>query len=247
MSGFEHDKVVPDESSEKSKKEQVANMFDSIAHRYDFLNRFLSAGIDVGWRKSALKQLKPIQPRQILDVATGTGDVAILAYQMLAPEKVTGIDISEGMLEHGRKKLLEKGLSANIELLKGDSETINFPDNSFDAITVAFGVRNFQNLEKGLSEMHRVLRPGGKLVVLEFSKPKLPGVRNLYNLYMRIIAPGFGGLFAKNKQAYRYLNDSVQAFPERKNFVNILNSCGFADTYFKPLTLGICCIYCGSK
>lgn len=247
MSEFEHDKIVPDESSSQTKKEQVASMFDSIAFRYDFMNRFLSAGIDVTWRKKALQQLKALKPKYMLDVATGTGDVAIMANKMLNPEKITGIDISEGMLEFGRKKLLEQGLTAKIELLKGDSETINFNTDTFDAITVAFGVRNFQNLEKGLSEMHRVLKPGGKLVVLEFSRPKLPGVKTLYNLYMKVLAPGIGKMFAKNRKAYKYLNDSVQAFPERKNFIKIMEQCGFKNTYFKPLSLGICCIYCGSK
>lgn len=247
MSEFEHDKIVPDESSNQTKKEQVASMFDSIAFRYDFMNRFLSAGIDVTWRRKALQQLKALKPKYMLDVATGTGDVAIMANKMLNPEKITGIDISEGMLEFGRKKLLEQGLTAKIELLKGDSETINFNTDTFDAITVAFGVRNFQNLEKGLSEMYRVLKPGGKLVVLEFSRPKLPGVKTLYNLYMKVLAPGIGKMFAKNRKAYKYLNDSVQAFPERKNFIKIMEQCGFKNTYFKPLSLGICCIYCGSK
>ncbi len=247
MSEFQHDSVVPDEYSSKSKKEQVAEMFDSIAYRYDFLNRFLSIGIDISWRKKALGQLKTLNPQHILDVATGTGDVAIMAVKILNPVKVTGIDISEGMLQRGRVKLKSQGLNAKIELLHGDSETINFPDNSFDAITVAFGVRNFQNLEKGLFEMRRVLKPGGKIVILEFSKPVLPGMKQLYNLYMKVIAPGFGKMFAKNEKAYKYLNDSVQAFPERKSFIQIMNTCGLNNTYYKSLSLGICCIYCGSK
>src|SRR4051812_2183968 len=172
MSKFAHDTIVPFKNSGLSKKQQVANMFDKIAFRYDFLNRFLSAGIDVSWRKKAIKQLQPLQPKYILDVATGTGDVAILTQKMLHPTKITGIDISEGMLNIGRKKIEKLGLQNQVELLQGDSETIGFPDNSFDAIIVAFGVRNFQNLEKGLAEMLRVLKPGGKLVVLEFSRPK---------------------------------------------------------------------------
>lgn len=247
MAKFAHDEIVPDEGSQREKKDQVADMFDSIAYRYDFLNRFLSVGTDVGWREKAIAELKPLQPKQMLDVATGTGDMAILTYAMLRPEKITGIDISNGMLEIGRKKISGKGLEGHIELLTGDSETINFPDNSFDGITVAFGVRNFQHLEKGLKEMHRVLKPGGKLVVLEFSKPSNFLFKAVYNLYMNVIAPSFGKIFAKNKKAYRYLNQSVQAFPERQEFTNILKSAGYRDTYYKTLSLGICSIYCGSK
>jgi demethylmenaquinone methyltransferase / 2-methoxy-6-polyprenyl-1,4-benzoquinol methylase len=247
MSKFAHDSVVPFKESELTKKQQVANMFDKIAFRYDFLNRFLSAGIDVTWRKKAIKQLKALQPETVLDVATGTGDVAILTHKMLQPKKITGIDISDGMLEIGRKKLAKLGLEKDIELLNGDSETINFPDASFDAITVAFGVRNFENLEKGLKEMIRVLKPGGKLVVLEFSRPKQVAFKGFYNLYMKIVAPGFGQMIAKNKDAYQYLNDSVQKFPEGKDFIKILNNCGYKNTYYKALTMGICSIYCGNK
>ncbi len=247
MAKYAHDTIVPDAGSELQKKEQVAHMFDSIAYRYDFLNRFLSAGTDVGWRKKAIRELAALSPQYVLDVATGTGDMAILTYSMLRPQKITGIDISEGMLCIGREKVAGKGLTAHIELLSGDSETINFPDASFDGITVAFGVRNFQSLEKGLKEMLRVLRPGGKLVVLEFSRPRNIFFKGIYNLYMNIIAPSFGKMFAKNKKAYRYLNQSVQAFPERQQFINILKSAGYRDTYYKTLSLGICSIYCGSK
>ncbi len=247
MTKFAHDTVVPDKESNLNKKQQVAEMFDSIAFRYDFLNRFLSVGIDVGWRKKAISQLKNIQPKKILDVATGTADVALMTYKMLHPEKIIGIDISEGMLELGRQKIERLNLSNNIELVKGDSENINFEDNNFDAITVAFGVRNFENLEKGLKEMFRVLRPGGKLVVLEFSKPKQTAFKIFYNLYMNQIAPAFGKLFSKNKNAYQYLNDSVQAFAEGETFLTIMNEAGFTQTYLKTLSLGICTIYCGSK
>ena len=247
MAKFAHDTIVPFKESNQSKKEQVATMFDKIAFRYDFLNRFLSVGIDISWRKKAIKQLKTLQPKYILDVATGTGDVAILADKMLHPTKIIGIDISTGMLEIGKKKIEKLQLQNKIELLEGDSETINFPDNSFDAITVAFGVRNFQNLEQGLSEMLRVLKPGGKLVILEFSRPKNFAFKGVYNLYMNYLAPGFGKLIAKNKDAYQYLNDSVQRFPEGENFINILNKSGYKSTYYTALTLGICSIYCGSK
>ena len=247
MAKYAHDAVVPDDKSILHKKEQVAEMFNDIAFRYDFLNRFLSAGIDVSWRKKAIKELKEIQPKNILDVATGTGDVAILLYKILKPEKIIGIDISTGMLELGRKKIDKLNLSSKIILEEGDSETIKYGDNSFDSVTVAFGVRNFQDLEKGLAEMYRVLAPGGKTVILEFSKPKATGFKIFYNLYMKIIAPGFGSMFAKNKEAYSYLNNSVQAFPEREAFIEIMKQAGFSKTYFKTLSSGICCIYCGSK
>ncbi len=247
MAKFAHDKVLPDQADTREKKEQVAEMFDSIAFRYDFLNRFLSAGIDTRWRKKALAELIPLAPRQLLDVATGTGDMAILAYQLIAPEKVTGIDISEGMLATGRKKVDALGLSEKIELKRGDSETINFPNDTFDAITVAFGVRNFENLEKGLQEMKRVLKPGGKLVVLEFSKPHNPAIKSLYTIYMKLFARQMGSFFSGNKKAYQYLHASVQAFPEREDFEKIMLDTGFRDTYFKMLSLGICAIYCGYK
>ncbi|MBL0355794.1 MAG: bifunctional demethylmenaquinone methyltransferase/2-methoxy-6-polyprenyl-1,4-benzoquinol methylase UbiE [Chitinophagaceae bacterium] len=247
MSKFEHDTVVPVQGSAMSKKEQVADMFDSIAFRYDFLNRFLSAGIDVRWRKEALKQLKAINPKKILDVATGTADVAIMANSVLKPEQIIGIDISDGMLDLGRKKIAKLGLERLIALQNGDSETINFLDNTFDAVTVAFGVRNFEHLEKGLAEILRVLKPGGKLVVLEFSKPKTPGVKQLYNVYMKVVAPAMGRVFSKNRNAYKYLDESIKKFPEGNNFTQILDSLGYRNTYCKPQSAGICTIYCGEK
>ena len=247
MADFAHDTVVPYRDSELSKKEQVAGMFDDIACRYDFLNRFLSAGIDIKWRKKAIAYLKEEQPKKILDVATGTGDVAIMAAHLLKPDKIIGIDISEGMLEIGRKKLEKLGLEGTVELVKGDSEAINFDENSFDAVTVAFGVRNFQHLEKGLSEIRRVLKPGGKLVVLEFSKPNTPFVSFFYKFYMKIVTPNMGKLFSKNRSAYKYLDESIKKFPEGKNFTKILDNIGFKKTFSKSLSLGICTIYCGVK
>ncbi len=246
---YDHDKIVPFKHSARSKKEQVADMFDQIAHRYDFLNRFLSAGIDISWRKKALAQLKGIKIHHLLDVATGTADVAIRAMDYLKPppERITGIDISDGMLDLGRKKLIQKKLNDRITLLNGDSEAISFPDHTFEAVTVSFGVRNFANLKKGLMEMLRVLKPGGKVVILEFSKPKVPGVKNLYNVYTRIIAPEAGGWIAGNRKAYKYLNDSIKAFPEGQNFIKIMQEAGYIDCYKKPLSFGICTIYCGSK
>jgi len=246
MTKFDHDVVVPDAESGLNKKQQVARMFDDISGKYDFFNHSLSAGIDVIWRKIAINQLKSLHPQQVLDVATGTADVAIMTYKLLQPNKITGIDISEGMLNLGKQKIEAAGLSSHIELYLGDSEKILYPDNSFDAITVAFGVRNFENLDKGLQEMYRVLQPGGKAVILEFSKPK-GAFRILYNFYMKLLAPAFVQLFSKNKKAYQYLNDSVQAFPEGKIFLNVMNEAGFTQTYLKTLSLGICTIYCGSK
>ncbi|MBC7848831.1 MAG: bifunctional demethylmenaquinone methyltransferase/2-methoxy-6-polyprenyl-1,4-benzoquinol methylase UbiE [Chitinophagaceae bacterium] len=247
MAKFQHDSIVPFKDSQKGKKNQVADMFDQIAFRYDFMNRFLSGGTDIYWRKQAIKQLKSIQPQKILDVATGTGDVAIMLYKYLQPREIIGIDISEGMLKLGREKVSKLLLNSHIDLRLGDSEAINFPDNTFDAVTVAFGVRNFENLDQGLKEMYRVLRPGGKLVILEFSKPKQRWFQGLYNFYMKIIAPKAGQWLSKNKDAYQYLNNSVKAFPEGETFLPILQQAGFTETIFKSLSLGICTIYCGIK
>ena len=247
MNTYSHDAIVPFKDSEESKKKQVEEMFDKIAFRYDFLNRFLSAGIDVRWRKKAIKELASIQPKNILDVATGTGDFAVTSYKILKPEQITGIDISEGMLEIGRKKIKNLGLEGKIRLLNGDSEAIFFKDSSFDAVTVAFGVRNFENLEGGLSEIYRVLKPGGKLVILEFSKPSLPVIKNLYNFYMKFVTPKIGKLISKNNEAYQYLNNSVQKFPEKEKFIQILNQLSYRHSFYKTLSLGICTIYCGEK
>lgn len=247
MPEYAHDKVVPFTGSGESKKEQVARMFDQIAGRYDFMNRFLSAGIDISWRKKMLKQLKSSNPQIVLDVATGTADVAIMAEEILKPRKIIGIDISDGMLQLGREKLKTRNLEHVIELQNGDSEAIMFPDDTFDAVTVAFGVRNFEHLETGLSEILRVLKPGGKLSVLEFSKPNLPGIEQLYNLYLGIVAPGIARMVAKNKEAYAYLNDSVKAFPEGNAFTAIMEKTGYKEITCRRLSLGICSIYSGQK
>ncbi len=242
-----HKSVVPYKGSKESKKRQVAEMFDKIAFRYDFLNRFLSCGIDIRWRKKAIRELADLHPKSILDVATGTADVALLLYRYLHPRKIIGIDISEGMLELGRQKVEKQKLKEIIELRQGDAETINFPENSFEAITVAFGVRNFEDLQKGLSEMLRVLKPGGKMVILEFSKPRRRVFKGFYNFYMNVLAPRAGKWLSKNKDAYQYLTESVKAFPDGDQFLLILKQTGFTDTYLKTLSLGICTIYCGSK
>jgi demethylmenaquinone methyltransferase/2-methoxy-6-polyprenyl-1,4-benzoquinol methylase len=194
-----------------------------------------------------LSLLKKKNPETILDVATGTADLAIMASKILTPKKIVGIDISEGMLSFGRQKIATQGLSTIIELQSGDSEAIHFSDESFDAVTVSFGVRNFQNLEKGIGEIFRVLKKNGTLVVLEFSKPKLPLVKQFYNLYMNVVTPGMGGLFSKNRNAYQYLNESVQKFPEGKAFTAVLENAGFQKTNIKTLSFGICTIYTGEK
>jgi demethylmenaquinone methyltransferase / 2-methoxy-6-polyprenyl-1,4-benzoquinol methylase len=242
-----HDNIIPFKGSEKTKKEQVAEMFDRIAGRYDLMNRFLSARIDISWRKKAINKFKKDNPQHILDVATGTADMALMAYALLKPQQITGIDISEGMLELGRKKIEKEGLVDKIQLHTGDAETIKFADHTFDAVMVAFGVRNFENLEKGLTEIKRVLKPGGQLIVLEFSKPRRKVVKGLYRLYMGIIAPQVARWFKQNKEAYEYLNESANAFPDRHLFTDILKKVGYSDTEFQPLTFGICCIYSGRK
>jgi demethylmenaquinone methyltransferase/2-methoxy-6-polyprenyl-1,4-benzoquinol methylase len=244
-SQFPHDEIKPF-SSDKAKKQQVEEMFDSIAARYDLMNRLFSAGIDMNWRKKTIRLLQKDNPKKILDMATGTADMAILACRLLHPEKVTGIDLSAEMLELGKKKVEKEGFATKIELLKGDGEAISFPDNSFDAVTVAFGIRNFENLVDGLKEIHRVLKPGGRLLILEFSKPRTV-FKKLYNLYMGMVAPEVARWFRQNKDAYRYLSKSSSAFPDRGHFTAILNRVGFSNTECKPLSFGICCIYSGKK
>jgi demethylmenaquinone methyltransferase/2-methoxy-6-polyprenyl-1,4-benzoquinol methylase len=221
-------------------------MFDNISGKYDFLNRSLSVGIDVWWRKRMMKELRHVHPAKILDVATGTADVALEAVS-LKPESIIGIDISEGMLSIGRIKIEKRGLSQKISLQKADSENLPFENDSFDAITVAFGVRNFENLEKGLSEINRVLKPGGKLVILEFSRPSLPVIKQVYDFYFRTICPWWGKIISSDFSAYKYLYDSVRAFPEGKDFTNIAASAGMKEMKAKRVTLGIVSLYTGVK
>jgi len=247
MPNYQHDQVVPFKDSPVSKKEQVADMFNQIAYRYDFLNHFLSGGIDKGWRKKAIRELVPLHPNTILDVATGTADMPIMMLKYLSPNQVIGIDISEGMLDLGKRKIVKAGLQESVRLQQGDAEAIAFPDAYFDGITVAFGVRNFQNLESGLAEMYRVLKPGGKLVILEFSRPEKGFFLPLYKIYLQYIAPHIGRMFSGNGKAYQYLNDSVNAFPEGKAFTRILSQAGYANIHSRKLSMGICSIYTGTK
>lgn len=237
--------ILPHPQSAEGKKQQVAGMFNRIAGRYDFLNHFLSAGIDKGWRTKAINSLRASNPKKILDVATGTGDLAIAALS-LRPDKIIGIDISEGMLGIGRKKLLQKGIN-NIHLQYGDSEDLPFEDNEFDALTCAYGVRNFENLKKGLKEMNRVLCVGGRIAILEFSKPKKFPVKQFYAFYFRYVLPGIGKAVSKDATAYTYLPESVAAFPEGSDFCKIMKECGFNKVSARPLAFGITTLYTALK
>jgi len=238
--------VVPYKLSDTTKKVQVAQMFDNISPKYDFLNHFLSLGIDILWRKKAIKMLKPENPKMILDVATGTGDFAIEALA-LQPQQIIGVDISEGMLAHGRIKMQKKGYDKIITLQSGDSEGLPFPDNTFDAVIVAFGVRNFENLEKGLADMLRVLKPNGTMLILEFSQPEVFPFKQLYDFYFKNILPLVGKLISRDNAAYTYLPESVQAFPYGKKFTDILSRIGLKTVKCHPLTFGISSIYVGKK
>ncbi len=238
--------VKPYKEVDSGKKEQVAQMFDNISGNYDFLNHFFSMGIDFIWRKKTIKLLKKDQPEYMLDIATGTGDFAIAALK-INPKKVIGVDISNGMLEKGREKLKKKKLEGKIELKYGDSENLPFDDNEFNAITVGFGVRNFENLEKGLSDMRRVLKPNGTAAILEFSKAKKFPIKQLYNFYFRRVIPLLGKLISKDKSAYTYLPESVEAFPEGEDFLAIMRHVGYRDVKCIPVSGGIASIYLGKK
>jgi demethylmenaquinone methyltransferase/2-methoxy-6-polyprenyl-1,4-benzoquinol methylase len=242
-----NEKITPYQSESATKKEQVADMFNNISPTYDFLNHLLSLGIDIIWRKKAIGELKSIKPRLMLDVATGTGDFAFEAIKILKPEKVIGVDISVGMLDVARKKIAERNLGSVFTVQTGDSEKLLFDDNHFDAITVAFGVRNYENLSKGLADMYRVLKPSGKIVILEFSKPKQFPVKQGYNFYFQHILPVFGKVFSKDSRAYTYLPESVAAFPDGEAFTKLMTEIGFKTTKHRSLTFGICSIYTGIK
>jgi demethylmenaquinone methyltransferase/2-methoxy-6-polyprenyl-1,4-benzoquinol methylase len=238
--------VVPYKDKDGSKREQVAEMFDNISPKYDLLNHVLSGGVDIYWRKRAVKLLRPLQPKVILDIATGTGDFAIEALS-LRPDKIIGVDISEGMLAVGREKIAKLGKQDIIALQTGDSESLSFADNYFDAVIVSFGVRNFQNLLAGLKEMNRVMKPNGTCVVVEFSKPRSFPFKQLYNAYFKYILPLIGKTISKDSSAYTYLPESVQAFPDGQGFLDIYNKAGFKNTRCIALTFGICSIYVGQK
>jgi len=228
--------------TENSKKEEVAEMFNNISPKYDFLNHLLSMGIDHLWRRKAIKMLKSQAPKKMIDLATGTGDFALAALN-LNPEKIVGVDISEGMLEEGRKKIKKKGKENVISMVLGDSESLPFDDNEFDALTVGFGVRNYENLEKGLSDMLRVIKPGGTAIILEFSKPKKFPVKQFFEFYSKYIIPTIGKLVSKDDAAYEYLPESVAAFPEGKDFLDILEKVGYKNPTATSVSGGIATIY----
>lgn len=232
----------PPVGQQKGKKAQVEAMFDAIAPRYDMLNRVLSLGIDKRWRKKAIAWAQPHTPRRVLDVATGTADLAIAALA-LEPEKIVGVDISEEMLSVGREKIERLGLTDRITLRRGDSERLPFSDRQFDVVLVAFGVRNFEHLQQGLQEMRRVLRPGGALVVLEFSRPRRFPIKQLFGFYFKHILPRIGGAVSKDQGAYQYLPDSVQTFPDGEDFLTELRTAGYTEPARQPLTFGIASLY----
>lgn len=238
--------VKPYKDSELGKKQQVTQMFDAISENYDGLNRVISLGIDVSWRKKVVKLVSEKNPKQILDIATGTGDLALMMAS-LNPERIVGLDISPGMLEVGKQKVAKADLSDKIEMVVGDSENIPFDDNTFDAITVSFGVRNFENLDKGLKEIYRVLKPDGKFVVLETSNPTKFPFKQGYKLYTNYILPIIGKLFSKDKVAYSYLSESANSFPFGEAFNNILTKNGFKNAECLPVTFGVASIYTSLK
>jgi demethylmenaquinone methyltransferase/2-methoxy-6-polyprenyl-1,4-benzoquinol methylase len=238
--------LVPYQNKKSSKKTQVRQMFDGISPQYDLMNRIISGGIDIKWRKNVVALLLPKKPRKILDVATGTGDLAVALSQTQAKE-IVGIDISKGMLDIGKKKVKKSHWAKNIRMEIGDSENIDYPENYFDAVTVAFGVRNFENLDKGLLEILRVLRPGGNLVILETAVPQKFPLRQFYRLYTHFVMPVVGWFFSKDKSAYQYLSDSANAFPFGEAFNNILAKNGFIAIEDIPQTLGVASIYCAQK
>lgn len=239
-------KIKPYKNSDLGKKEQVTKMFDTISKDYDSLNRVISFGIDVKWRKKVVQLVKKAQPKNILDIATGTGDLAINLVQTNA-DKIIGLDISSGMIDVGKLKIEKKSLQDKIELVLGDSESIPYQDNTFDAITVAFGIRNFENLEKGLQEIFRVLKPNGTFVILETSIPTKKAYKFGYNFYSKNILPLIGKLFSKDRSAYKYLSESASVFPYGEALNNILSKIGFINVKDFPQTFGVATIYISSK
>lgn len=239
--------VLPNAGSKESKKEQVANMFNDIAPKYDFLNHLLSLGIDKIWRKKAIKFIAGNKPNKILDVATGTGDLALKAASTIPNSKITGVDIAVKMLDEGRKKISIQGYEGRIEMMTGDSEDLPFETNSYDAVMCAYGIRNFANLENGLKDMCRVMKTGGRLAILEFSTPKQFPVKQFYQFYFKYILPKIGGAFSNHNTAYSYLPESVNAFPDGERMVEILENCGFKQAKAQPLTFGVTTLYTATK
>ena len=242
---YPQEKVKP-YGQEGRKAEQVERMFDHIAPAYDRLNHLMSLGIDRSWRRTALKWLRPHRPALVLDVATGTGDFAIQACRMLPSASLTGVDLSEGMMQVGRRKVEQAGLAARIDFQREDCEALTFSDASFDAVTVAFGIRNFEHLDRGLREMCRVLRPGGHLVILELSTPDRPPMKQLYRIYSRLI-PLMGRLVSHDRSAYTYLPQSIRAFPQGEVMSESIRRAGFSDVRFRRLTFGVCTLYMATK
>ena len=232
---------------EGEKAKQVEEMFDNIAPSYDKLNHRLSWNIDKGWRKKAIRQLAPFKPQTLLDIATGTGDFAILAAEMLRPQKLVGADISEGMMEIGRKKVREKGLQDIISFDKEDCLHLSYQDETFDAVTAAFGIRNFADLDSGLQEMQRVLRKGGHLSIVELTSPVSFPMKQLFHVYSHTVLPVYGRLISKDTSAYSYLTKTIEAFPQGEQMVEILHKAGFSEASFKRLTFGICTMYFATK
>lgn len=241
------EQVTPYGDQATAKTEQVRQMFDSIAPAYDFMNRAMTMGIDIWWRRLAVKRLQRIRPARILDVATGTGDFAIQLNKSLHPKHITGIDLSQGMLDEARRKVKEKGLEEMISFEQGDCMALPMADASFDAVTVAFGVRNFEHLQQGYKEMARVLRPGGMLCVLELSTPKNRLIRWFYDLYTLHIIPAIGAMKSGDKSAYRYLPQSIAAVPQGDDMLQLMRNAGLQKATFKCLTLGVCTIYTAVK
>lgn len=234
-------------SQTAEKAQQVEQMFDNIAPTYDTLNHRLSWDIDRGWRRKAIRQLESCRPQTVLDIATGTGDFAILAAQMLKPQRLVGADISEGMMEIGRRKAEAAELSSIITFAKEDCLNLSFADNTFDAVTAAFGIRNFADLDRGLSEMCRVLRPGGQLCILELTQPPRFPMKQLFRIYSNTVLPFYGRLISKDSSAYTYLTRTIEAFPQGERMVDILCKAGFSKAAFKRLTFGICTLYTATK
>ncbi|WP_437918212.1 bifunctional demethylmenaquinone methyltransferase/2-methoxy-6-polyprenyl-1,4-benzoquinol methylase UbiE [Sphingobacterium sp. LRF_L2] len=235
--------IKPYKTKAGGKKEQVADMFNNISKTYDVLNRLMTMGIDTIWRKKAIRLLLSIKPQLLLDVATGTGDFALESLRILNPKKIIGVDISSGMLDVAKQKIAKKGLQDRFEVQLGDSEKLQFADETFDAVTVAFGVRNFENLPQGLADIHRVLKPGGKAIILELSNPTAFPIKQLYHFYFHKLTPALGKVISKDSNAYSYLPESVANFPDGERFAKITSSVGFSETKVRPQTFGFCTIY----